>query len=380
MPRPCRAPVCCVDVTEADSVPLTHSVSTPHTWSRWDPKLPHVSDPLPRPGSMGLRELKVLPWELAQHLTQCIRANLHYPHLLRWASLGFINERRTVQQQAQTGRLPQQRTAPAQHWEHMGSAGHEARPTGKPSPSRGRRPPARRDRPAPGSPRPFRWASPHLAAEAPTAAPGRAAATTPPAAGRSPGRSRPGRGVPARQVELGAAKPSPRARGGRGGRPAGRLSRAEREDGQNFAPRLRSGARRGEGEWAPRRCRSAPTAGRPPPRCYSGPCACSAGGKGTGAGEAGPGRRGERGCEAGAAGGLRTAHWAALPPPAPPPREALSAPGGAPGLRAARERRGRAWCAVGPSCLGGLRLRAVGMRGRPCAHARSSSHGLGAGV
>lgn len=126
-----------------------------------------------------------------------------------------------VQQRAQT--------APAQHWEQRGSAGHEARPTGEPSPSRGRPPPARRGCPAPGCPQPFRRAGRRLAAEAPTAAPGRAGATTPPRRGAPRGGAGRVAACPLAKFSWEQPNPAPgRGVGGEAGRPGASPARSGR--------------------------------------------------------------------------------------------------------------------------------------------------------
>lgn len=177
------------------------------------------------------------------------------------------------------------------------------------------------------------WGSPSSAAGKRR---GRAGATLP-ALGAPRGGA--GRVAPGPLAKSGSEQPNPApwARGGRGGT-AGRAPLLPGAGGRAklsspaAAARHRQPPRRAPPAWAPTRCRSAPTAGRPPPPpCCCGPCACSAGGEGTGAGG---GRRipARPGRGSGAAGRARRRRAARIgprrSPPAPPLGAALSAPAG----------------------------------------------------
>lgn len=210
---------------------------------------------------------------------------------------------------------------------------------------------------------------------------GRAGATLP-----APGAPRGGAGrvAPGPLAKSGSERPNPApwARGGRGraGRPGGRLSCREREDGRNFHPRRRRGTSGHRGE----RCRHGPRraaaghlrrGGRRRPAPLGRVRALQE--------EEVPGRRGAAGRGAAAAflhgraggAGLRGGSRAAeprigprFPPPAPPRREALSAPAAAaagPGSAGPRGMAGR-----GPP----LRLRrAAGPRSRSRSRPRPRS-------
>lgn len=199
---------------------------------------------------------------------------------------------------------------------------------------------------------------------------GRAGATLP--ASVAP-RGGAGRVAPGPLAKSGSEQPNPApwARGGRGG-PAGRAPLRQGAGGRaklssRVAARHQRPPRRALPAWAPTRCSSAPTAGRPPPRCCSVPYACSAGGKGTGA--AGRGAAAAflhgRGGGAGLRGGSRAAEpciGPRVPPPAPPRREALSAPAAAATAPPGRGRWGPGgWRPVAPRCGWGER----GGRGAP---------------